>query len=161
MVTTRLCYILSIKILAKLVQRTMPKRRGQILNYFTVTDGKGTKRCYRWNANYHCIKIEIKYLRGHWYINSNNYTIWMLSGTINNFSNRSRAVSCPVDFYHYQSWIFHHYFLLASIQYLTVTQNSLFLMAAVVRNSTKHFWCIHNPFETETVAHNLTSKWPI
>jgi hypothetical protein len=38
----------------------MPRRKGQILNYTTMTDGRGTRRCSRWNANYHCINIEIK-----------------------------------------------------------------------------------------------------
>jgi hypothetical protein len=60
----------------------------------------------------------------------------MLSGAINNFSNSSRAeifIITEVGF------LITNYYLLPSIQYLIVTQNRLFLKAALVRKSTNHF----------------------
>jgi hypothetical protein len=64
----------------------------------------------------------------------------MLSGTINNFLNSSRAVSYPGIFIITKpGFLITNYFLLASIQYLIVTQKNLFLMAALVINSTNHF----------------------
>jgi hypothetical protein len=62
----------------------------------------------------------------------------------NNFSNCRTAASCLVDFYDYQplsSLIFTvtNFYLLASIQYFMTIQNSLFLMAALLKNGTNHY----------------------